>query len=65
MVSTISKYFTVSTMLFHKYGGSNIGVTNCMPQFYMFVPINANAKMSNGNTGNAVVIGIILCYFPN
>ena len=36
-----------------------------MPQFYMFVPINANAKMSNGNTGNAVVIGIILCYFPN
>ena len=65
VVATYSKFYTVSTMLFHKYGGENIGVTNCMSHFSMFVPTRANLKLANGNTGHAQVIGIILCPFPN
>ena len=29
------------------------------------VPAKATAKLANGNTGHAKVIGIILCFFPN
>ena len=40
-------------------------MTNFMPHFYMFVQTNANVKLSNGNTGHAQGIGIILCNFTN
>ena len=58
-----SEFNTVSTVLFHKYGGKNIAVTNCMSQFYMFVLTNTTVKLANGNTGHAQGIGIILCLF--
>ena len=65
MVTPLSKFYTVSTVLFHKYGGVNVAVKNFMSHFYMFVPTKANVKLANGNTGHAQVIGIILCRFPN
>ena len=51
-------------MLFHKYGGANVAVTNFMPHFSMSVPTKATVKLANGNTGHAQGIGIILCRFP-
>ena len=49
-------------MLFHTYGGANIGVKNCMSQFYMFVPTKSNVKLANENMGHEQVIGIVLCF---
>ena len=65
MVAPPSDIYMVSTVLFHKYGGANFAVTNCMSHFSMFVPIKANVILSNGNTVHSQVIGIILCRFPN
>ena len=45
-------------MLFHKYGGENVAVKNCMSHFSMFVPTKATGKLDNGNTGHAQGIGI-------
>ena len=50
--------------MFHKYLGENVAFTNCMSRFSMFVPTKANVKISNGNTGHAQGIGVILCRFP-
>ena len=65
MVASPSKFYTLSTVLFHKYGGANVAVTNCMSHFSMFVPTKSTVKLDNGNTGHAQGIGIILCRFPN
>ena len=59
------KNYTVSTVLFHKYGGANVAVTNCISHFYMFVPTKATVKSANVNTGYSQGIWIILCRFPN
>ena len=65
VVAPPSKSYTVSTVLFHKYGGANVAVTICMSHFYMFVPTKATVKFDNVNTGHAQGIGIILCCFRN
>ena len=65
VVTPVSKFYTVSTVLFYKYGGENVGLKNCMSHVYMFVPIKANVKLANINTGHAQGIGIILCCFNN
>ena len=65
MVAPPLKAYTLSTVLFHKYGGANVAVTNCMSHFSIFFTTNATVKLANGNTGHAQVIGIILCRFPN
>ena len=65
MVDPYLNNYTVSTVLFHKYGGENVGVTNCMSHFSMFIPTKANVKLYNGNTLHAQVIGMISCNFPN
>ena len=65
MVAPPTKFYTVATMLFHKYGGANVVVTNFMSRFSMFVPTKATVKVSNGNTVHAQGIGIILYRFPN
>ena len=65
VVSPPSKVYTVSTVLFHKYGGANFAATNFMSQFSMFVPTKVTVKLANGNTGHAKVIVIILCHFHN
>ena len=65
MVAPPSKFYTVSTVLFHKDGGANVAVTNCMSHFSMFVTTKATVKLANGNTGHAQGIGIILRRFPN
>ena len=65
MVAPTSKFYTVSTVLVHKYGGANAAVTNLMSHFSMLVPTKATVKLANGNTGHDQVIGIVLCRFPN
>ena len=50
VVAPPSKFYTVFTVLFHKYGGENVAVTNFMSHFSMFVPTKATAKLANGNT---------------
>ena len=65
MFSPPSKNYTVSTVLFHKYGGFNVEVTNCISKFSMFIPTNATVKLANGNTGHYQGIGIVLCRFTN
>ena len=64
VVAPLSKFYTVSTVLFHKDGGANVAVTNYMSHFSVFVPTKATVKLANGNTGHAQGIGIILCRFP-
>ena len=58
-------FYTVSTVLFHKYGRANVEVTNCMSQFSMFVPTKSTVKLDSVNTGYAQGIGVILCHFTN
>ena len=65
MVAPPSKFYTVSTMLFYKYGGANVVFTHFRSHFSMFVTTNAIVKLANGNTVHAQGIGIILCYFTN
>ena len=65
VLSPPSEFYTVSTVLFHKDGGANVAVTNCMSHFYMFVPTKATLKFVNANMGHSQVIGITLCLFPN
>ena len=70
VVSPPSKFYTVSTIVFHKYGGVNFAFTNCMSHFSMFAPTNATVKLANGSTGHAQGIEIILylctkCYTIN
>ena len=65
VVAPPSKFYTVSTVLFHKYGGANFAFTNFMSHFSMFVSTKATVKLANGNTGHAQGIGIILYRFPN
>ena len=57
-------FFTVSTVLFHKNGGANAAVKNCMLHFSIFVPTKATMKSANGNTVHAQLIGLVLCSFP-
>ena len=64
VVAPTSKFYTVSTVLFHKYGGANFAFTNGMLYFYMFVPTKATLKLANGSTGHAQGIDIILRHFP-
>ena len=58
-----SKFYTVSTLLFHKYVGVNSSVTNFMSRFSMFVPTKDTVKLDNGNTGHAQVIRIFYVTF--
>ena len=58
-----SIFYTVSTVLFHKDGGSNVAVTNGMSHFSIFVLTKATVKLDNGNTLHAQWIGIVLCRF--
>ena len=65
MVTPPSKSYTVSTVLFQKYGGVNVVVTNFMSRFSMLVSTKANEKLDNINMVHSQVIGYILYYFPN
>ena len=65
VVAPPSKLYTVSNVLFNKYRGANVAVTNCMSPISMFVPTKTTVKLANGNTVHAQGIGIILCCFPN
>ena len=65
VVAPPSKFYTVSTVLFHKDGGANVSVKNWISCFSMFFPTKATVKLANGNTWHAQGIGIILCRFPN
>ena len=65
VVAHPSEFNTVSTVLFHKDGGANVAVKNCMSHFSMFVPAKVSVKLDNGNTVHAQGIGIILCCFLN
>ena len=65
VVAPPSNFYTVSAVLFHKDGGANFAVTNCMSHFSMSVPTKDTLKLANGNTGHAQGIGIVLCCFHN
>ena len=65
MVTPSSIIYTVYIVLFHKYVGDNVTVTNCMPHFFMLVTTKSDVELDNGNMGHAQVIGIILCHFTN
>ena len=60
-----SKFYKVSTLLCYKHRVSNVGVTNFLYHFFMFVSNKINMKLANSNTGHAQEIGIILCNFLN
>ena len=53
MVASLSIFYTVSNVLFHKDWGENVGATNCMSHFFIFVPTMANVKTDNVNTEHA------------
>ena len=64
VVALLSIFNIVSTMLFHKYVGANVVVTNCMLYFSILVTTKFTVKMTNENTGHVQLIGTILCCFP-
>ena len=53
LVTPFSKFYTIYNVFFHKDGGANFSVTNCMSHSSMFVLTNATLKFSNGNTVHA------------
>ena len=61
VVAPPSNFYTIYTLLLHKYGRENVAVTNCMSHFSMFVPTKPAAKLANENKGHAQGIGI---FFP-
>ena len=65
VVDPYSKFYTVLNVLFHKYGGANFGVTNCMSHFNMSAPTKDDVKWANSNMGYSKGIRIILCHFTN
>ena len=65
VVAPPSKIYKNSTVLFYKYGGTNVAVKNCISHFSMFSPTKSTVVFSNENTGHAQGIGVILCRFPN
>ena len=65
MFSPPTNIYTVSTVLFYKYGGSYVAVKNCISCFSMFVPTNFTVNSDNGNMLHAQGIGIISCHFYN
>ena len=64
-VDPYSEFYTISTVFFHKYRGNNVGVTNCMSYFYIFVTTQDNVKLANDNMGHVQGIGITLNNFQN
>ena len=50
VVAPSLKCYTVSTVLFHKYLGASVVVTNCMSHTSMFMPTKDTVKLANGNT---------------
>ena len=65
VVDPISNLYTVSTVLFCKYGVANVAVKNWISRFYLFVPTKDTVKLANRNTWHAQWIGIILCCFTH
>ena len=65
VVAPASIFYTVSIVLFHKYGGVNAAFTNGMSHFSRFVPTKSNVILENLKTEHDQVIGFILCRFPN
>ena len=65
VVTPSSKFYTFSTVLFHKYIEANFYVTNSMLHFSMFVATKVTVKLSNRKTVHFQIIGINLCHFPN
>ena len=63
MVAPPSKFYIVSTLLFHKYRGVNFEVMNCISLFSMFVLTKATVKLAKGNTAHAQTVGIIYVIF--
>ena len=63
MVAPPTKFYTVSTVLFHKDGGANVAVTNCMSHFSMFVPTKATVKLANGTQDMPKVLGLFYVVF--
>ena len=59
LVAPPSKFYTVSTVLFHKDIGENVSVKNYVSHFSIFILTNITVKLANGNTGHAKGIGII------
>ena len=60
MVVPSSIFYTVSTVLFHKYGVANVAVKFSMSHFSMFVPTKATVKLADENMGHSQ--GIVLFY---
>ena len=50
--------------MFHKDGGANFSVKNCMSHFSVFVPAKATVKMANGNKEHVQRSGIVSCRVP-
>ena len=65
VVAPPSKFYIVSTILFHKDRGENVAVTNFMSHFSMSVPTKATVKLYNGNMGHSQGIRVIFCCFPS
>ena len=63
VVATSSQIYTAPSMFFHKYGGTNVPVTNFISHVYMLVPTKSDVKLTKVNMRLAQVIGIILMLF--
>ena len=65
VVAPYSTIYTVSNVLFHRYGGMNVTLKDYMSHFSMFVLTKSTVKFPNENTGHTQGIGIFLCHFPD
>ena len=63
VVATSSHIYTFPSILFHKYGGTNVPVTNFISHVYMLVPTKSDVKLAKVNMRIVQVIEIILMLF--
>ena len=45
VVACSSIFYTVFTVLFHKYGGANVAVINCMSHFFYVLPHQGHCEI--------------------
>ena len=62
--SPYSKFYTVLTICFHKYGRKNVKATNYLSHWSTIVLVRENMKLFGANKIRTKYIGNILCQFP-
>ena len=63
VVAPSSKMYIASSVFFHKDGGENGAVTNCMSHFLILFPTKATVKLANKKRDITEELGLFYVFF--